>query len=171
MKIRYINIEKYNQKWFRSLSARTKFFYEYMFNKVDNAGFLDIIPDQIELDINLKQNDQEKAIHELHNRIVISDNKDTIYLKDFLEVQKNLPLNHNNKAHLNILRIFADRLRDFKSGIEYFAEVKCHHIKTIKKEKDNERKAVENKEENLLDTLKWLIPSHKSFYQTIEAKS
>lgn len=162
MKNRFIDIEKYNQKWFRDLSARSKFFYEYLHNRVDNAGFLDIIPEQIKLEINLKEDDQQNALEELKDHVILSDDRNTIYFKEFLTIQGNLPLNHHNGAHKNIIKICAERLQGFQNNIEFFAGIRCHHKKVFGSGKD--KQTIENLEESLLDTLKCFSPMNKEYY-------
>jgi hypothetical protein len=108
MSSRYSQTEKWADAWFSQLSPKSKLLFLYFCDNCNIAGFIEIIPKRICIDTGLTSQELDKCLIELSKCFVYSNDNSVIYLRTFLKHQKNLPLNENNKAHLGILKTFAD---------------------------------------------------------------
>ena len=108
MSSRYSQTEKWGDGWFSQLTPKSKLLFIYFCDNCNIAGFIEIIPKRICIDTGLTSQELDKCLIELSKCFVYSNDNSVIYLRTFLKHQKNLPLNENNKAHLGILKTFAD---------------------------------------------------------------
>ena len=103
---RYTHTDKFGADWFIILSKHGKLLYYYLNDICDHAGFYKVGFKHIEMYLELSQQEAEQALKELEDKIVWSDDKIMIWLKDFLEDQANIPLNKYNNAHKGVIRVW-----------------------------------------------------------------
>lgn len=106
MAYRFTNTDKWLDAWFSSLSNIEMLLFLYLCDNCDIAGFIEINIKRWGSDLNTTPNVIKGALKGLERGFIYSNNKDCIYLRNFLKHQKNLPLQDNNKAHIGIIRRF-----------------------------------------------------------------
>jgi hypothetical protein len=115
---RFTQTDKWKDIWFRKLSVESKLLFQYLCDNCDIAGFWEIDFERTAFETGLPLASQmigvfentrpqlktiEGALEGL-NRCYLK-NENTIWIKNFLRHQKNLPLNPENKCHQGILNI------------------------------------------------------------------
>jgi len=116
MAYRFTNTEKWNDAWFCSLSQIDMLLFLYLCDNCDIAGFMEVNYKRWASDLNSSPETISKTLQAINKAIVFSNNKDCIYIINYIKHQKNFPLNENNKAHLGILRRF--ELYSYKFDIQ-----------------------------------------------------
>lgn len=111
MSKRFTETEKWDDKWFRSLTPGSKLLFIFMLDKCDLAGFYEIDPDDIEFRTGLPSEKVLGAIQGLDRGLII--NGDWVWIKNFLKHQKNDSLNPENNAHKHIIRLIAQKIEMF----------------------------------------------------------
>lgn len=95
--------ERWGQKWFRKLPPSTKLFYDYIYDNVDWAGFIEYDVEKAQFETGLSSEEIEGALNELES-LLEGGSKGVIWMCDYIRLQGNFPLSENNKAHINIIR-------------------------------------------------------------------
>ena len=128
---------KYNDSWFAELQANEKLLFYYLIDHVDNAGFYEISFRHLQFHLGFSEEESLGAVKGLSRGLLGADSDvkkgDRIYLKNFLEHQKMLPLNPYNSFHINALRLFSVN-RDFVFKYLFFENMKVMGTK-IKEQK------------------------------------
>ncbi|MFA6973967.1 MAG: hypothetical protein WC238_04510 [Parcubacteria group bacterium] len=106
MAYRYTSTDKWNDAWFSNLSQLQMLLFMYLCDTCDHAGFKEINLKRIASDLSSSADTIKGAMEGLSRSILWSRDGDTIYLRNFLKHQKNLPLNPANNAHKGILDKF-----------------------------------------------------------------
>jgi hypothetical protein len=126
MAYRYTDTDKWNDAWFSELNPLEKLLFNYLCDNCDIAGFLEVIPRKIAVEIKEEKAKIEGALKGLERGLIYSNSGDCLYIRNFLKHQKNLPLNPNNKAHQGIIKRF--ELYSYKfdiKDINLFIEGAC----------------------------------------------
>lgn len=108
---RFTETNKWDDKWFRSLKPAEKLVFNFMCDKCDLAGFYEIDMDDMEFRIGHDESTLSGAIEGLNRGYLRVG--DVVFLKNFLEHQKNLPLNPSNNAHKHIFHCINSKLNEF----------------------------------------------------------
>lgn len=156
MAIRFSNSEKYKDPWFLELPPSGKLLFYFLIDNVDHAGFWEVSLRSIDFFLGLGEKQFEQAEKSLEKVLIYSNDGDTIYFRNFLKHQKNIPLNKYNNAHKSIIEIFRNGIEKFKSNKEFFINIPCCHVL---RNRDGSTKITE---ENLGATLGLNRPSSKS---------
>jgi hypothetical protein len=106
MAYRFTDTEKWEDGWFTSLSQLQMLLFIYLCDNCNNAGFYEIKLKRASSDLNSSPETIQGALEGLHRGLMWSVDGETIYIRNFLKHQKNLPLNPNNNAHRGILDKF-----------------------------------------------------------------
>lgn len=106
MAYRYTDTEKWEDAWFTSLSQLQMLLFIYLCDNCNIAGFYEIKLKRAASDLNSSPETILGALEGLHRGLMWSADGETIYIRNFLRHQKNLPLNPNNNAHKGILDKF-----------------------------------------------------------------
>lgn len=106
MAYRFTNTEKWQDSWFSELKHIQMILFLYLCDNCDIAGFIEVNIKRWAADLSSSKEVIEGALKGLQRGLLYSENCETIYIRNFLKHQKNLPLNENNKAHIGILRRF-----------------------------------------------------------------
>lgn len=113
MAYRFTNTDKWGDSWFYNLSNIERLLFIYLCDNCNIGGFIETNIRKWAFDLKVKEHEIEGALKGLSRGLIYSKNSDTIYLKNFLKHQKNLPLNQKNKAHQGILKRFNENLYKF----------------------------------------------------------
>jgi hypothetical protein len=93
-------------RWFIDLSAHQKLLFVYFCDNCDIAGFMELSLRKLSFDLQLTPEEVKIAIKGIERSYILSKDKKTLFLKNFIKHQKNLPLNLDNKSHIGILKRF-----------------------------------------------------------------
>lgn len=107
---RWFDTDEWKRPWFRGLTSDAKVLLQFIRAWCDNAGFWDIDADDAIHHTGLTKKEAAKAFEAL--KPLYETNGQALWLKYFLFEQRNFPLNENNKAHLEIIRLLGER-QDF----------------------------------------------------------
>jgi len=117
MAYRYTNTDKWDDAWFVKLKPMEKLLFNFLCDKCDIAGFIELNSKTWAVSIGTNLKSIEGALKGLQRGLIYSESNDCIYLRTFLKHQKNLPLNpEKNMAHRGIIKRF--ELYSFKFSIE-----------------------------------------------------
>lgn len=106
MAYRFTNTEKWSDSWFSGLKQIEMLLFIYLCDNCDVAGFTEVNFKRWASDLNSTPDTIEGALKGLQRGIIISNDGECVYLKNFLRHQKNLPLNPNNRVCIGILKRF-----------------------------------------------------------------
>ena len=106
MAYRFTNTEKWKDSWFSNLKQIEMLLFIYLCENCDIAGFIEINYKRWASDLNSSESTIKESIKGLERGLIISNDGECIYLKNFIKHQKNLPLNKNNRAHMGIIKRF-----------------------------------------------------------------
>jgi hypothetical protein len=145
------NSSKLNEEWFLELSKNSKFFYYYLNDKVDIAGFYRVSFPHIELEIKMTEMEAKESLDELaeKNIIIWSDDRKSIWVTNFLQGQNNYPIKPANNCHKGILAVIRIKLKEFSKSVDVFKKLMVEYTKT-----DSDKGEVTIVKVSLLDYLK-----------------
>ena len=101
MSKKFTETEKWNDKWFRSLSPNEKLVFLFLCERCDLAGFYEIDPPDMSHKIGLPEMEILGAVQGLNRGI--DRVGDWVWIINHLKHQRNLPLNEKNNAHKHII--------------------------------------------------------------------
>ena len=120
--------EKWQDPWFRDLSPKSKLLFLWMCDACDWGGFGQVDVGRIVFEAGLKTAEITKAIPDLTDAVQYSDDG-WFWLLDFCAVQKHLPLNKHNNAHLATMKALAAQRLRFPDVVELFPnDVEIEHL-------------------------------------------
>ena len=106
MAYRFTNTDKWKDSWFSNLKQIEMLLFIYLCENCDIAGFIEVNYKRWASDLNSSESTMKESIKGLERGLIISNDGECIYLKNFIKHQKNLPLNENNRAHMGIIKRF-----------------------------------------------------------------
>ncbi len=118
MSKRFTDTGKWTDKWFRKLSVCEKLLFLWLVDNCDNAGFWEVDLELAALQIGMTEGDVLGAWQGLRRAYI--EHGEYVWVKRFIRVQGNCPLNPENNAHKQILALFqehADFGIDFESAM------------------------------------------------------
>lgn len=118
MSKRFTDTTKWTDRWFRKLSIEEKLLFLWLIDNCDNAGFWEVDVELAALQIGVSEDAALGAWQGLSRAYV--QQGDYVWIRRFIRVQGNCPLNPDNNAHKQILSLFqehADFGFDFESAI------------------------------------------------------
>ncbi len=169
--------ERWNQKWYRKLLPSTKLFYDYIYDNVDWAGFIEYDVERVQFETSLSEEEIEGALKDLE-RVMQGASKGVIWLFDYIRLQGNFPLSENNKAHINIIRaldaqehLFGKEksfkeVRGFEGASKPPCNVKYSNSNVIVNKKDKEK--LEAEAEKFDDAYKTEFDKARKLYPGIK---
>ena len=117
--------KKWNDVWFRSLDPKSKLVWNYLCDNCDIAGFYEIDVECISFFTGLNSDDVEGAMKALGRGYEgASKAHSLIFLRNFIKVQKNHPLNPKNSCHKGIIRRLLEKEKEFETVRGYLAPIK-----------------------------------------------
>ncbi len=118
MSKRFTDTTKWTDKWFRKLSVHEKLLFLWLVDNCDNAGFWEVDLELAAQQIGITEAETTGAWQGLCR--AYSTQGEYVWIKRFIRVQGNCPLNPDNNAHKQILSLFqehADFGIDFESAL------------------------------------------------------
>jgi hypothetical protein len=112
MRYIYTNNAKWDDAWFCGLSNDAKILFYYISEKCDNAGFYEINKKVLLVQTNLTEAKSRDCFTEIKKAYIMSNDKSTIWLKNYIKHQRKLPLNSLNKSHIQIIKLIKKNLKD-----------------------------------------------------------
>jgi hypothetical protein len=106
MSYRFTNTDKWDDAWFTSLTQIQMLLFMYLCDNCDIAGFIEVNYKRWATDLNSSPDTILGASEGLGRGLIFAQDKECIFIRNFLRHQKNLPLNENNNAHRGILARF-----------------------------------------------------------------
>lgn len=146
MAYRFTDTGKWSDGWFIELDPTAKLLFMYICDNCDVAGFFEISPRKIAFDTGIDSRGLEGALKGLQKSLIYSYDGTIVFLKNFVKHQKNLPLNHANKAHRGVikrLKLYADKF-DLKLlgealKTDVFSLIEVDYSEEKNKEKNEEK--------------------------------
>jgi len=105
--------ERWGERWYRELDVNAKVLYDYLFDNVDWAGFIELDEAKFAFETGLSVEEISNSIKVLISPL-LGASEGLILIYNFLELQGNLPLNPANNAHKHIITILNKRQKEFK---------------------------------------------------------
>lgn len=118
---RFTDPEKWRDPWFRNLTINAKLVVLYLNDSCDCAGIYTVDHQTIDFQVGISKEEFEKSYLSLNRGYirVITEKTDFIWVKNFIQLQKNLPLNHKVGAHRGIVRSL-HKVRSICPAIDVF---------------------------------------------------
>lgn len=112
MSTRFTNTKKWDDGWFLGLSTHAKLAFWYLTEKCNNVGVYEIHMATFCSNLGITKDELERSIPEINSKYITSNNKKHLWLKNFLEHQKNLPLKVTVRPHQQIIKQLHEYLID-----------------------------------------------------------
>lgn len=135
----YTATNKWDDAWFSELSNDAKILFYYISEKCNNAGFYEINKKIMLVQTNMNEARSRECFTEIKKAYVMSVDKKTVWLKNFIKHQRKLPLKENVSNHrqiINLLKLNSENPDKFPENKDILkllpASVKP--IKEVKKE-------------------------------------
>lgn len=110
---RFSETDKWKDEWFSQLPPLEKLIYLFILDNCDNAGFFNINQRINSFLLGITEAEYLGALKGLNRVLLGSKDGNKYWVKKFLFHQKNLPLNHDNNSHKQIIALI-------NSNCEYF---------------------------------------------------
>jgi hypothetical protein len=110
MKMRFTDIDKWRDPWFRNLSPTQKLVYLYLLDNCDHAGFIEIDAPIVLLYLRLESTYQEEELYTLLDLLspkVIEFKQHIYYIKNFIRFQYKGELKENYNPHKAVFKRLA----------------------------------------------------------------
>lgn len=99
----YTDTRKWEDNWFLYLSNDAKILFYYISEKCNNAGFYEINKKLMLVQTNLTEQRSRECFIELKKAYMMSADKNTIWLRNYIKYQRKLPLKENVTNHRQII--------------------------------------------------------------------
>ena len=103
MGYRWTDTDKWDDKWFRTLSPNAKILFSLLCDKCNRVGVYEIDKPYMMFAIGLGEEELKEAVVMVRKAYVKSKDGKFIFLKNFLKNQRKLPLNNSNNEHKPII--------------------------------------------------------------------
>lgn len=121
MRYIYTATNKWGDNWFLDLSNDAKILFYYISEKCDNAGFLEIHKPTMLVQTKMNEIRLRECFMELKKAYIMSADRHTIFLKNYIKYQRKLPLKEhlsNHKQIINILKLNLENPDKFPNNKE-----------------------------------------------------
>ncbi|MDD3375197.1 MAG: hypothetical protein PHY73_05695 [Candidatus Omnitrophica bacterium] len=114
MKRRFTDTDKWESGWFADLPAPTKLVYLYLIERADLGGFIELREKHISYMTGLSLEEIKQALKDLKVHYICSnDNSGLVWIKDYLFIQSNIPLQLSNPAHKGAMKYIEQHINKF----------------------------------------------------------
>ena len=153
---RFTETDKWKDRWFRKLQPAEKLLWVYALDTCDNAGFFELDTEMASFVTGMKEVHILGANKGLKRGLLGADKNDHLfYIKNFLRHQGNLPLNPENNAHRQIIRILEERKGEFLKEETFFRGLLAPLYSKGNSKGIGKKKAGRGKEDYSLDFEEW----------------
>lgn len=137
----YTSTGKWEDTWFSDLSNDAKILFYYISEKCNNAGFYEINKKLMLVQTNMNEARSRECFTEIKKAYVMSADRKTVWLKNFIKYQRKLPLKENVSNHkqiINFLKLNLENTDKFPKNQEIIdlLPISIQPKKIIKVEKD-----------------------------------
>jgi hypothetical protein len=108
----YTDTRKWEDNWFLYLSNDAKILFYYISEKCNNAGFYEINKKLMLVQTNLTETRSRECFIELKKAYMMSADKNTIWLRNYIKYQRKLPLKENVTNHRQIINFLKINLEN-----------------------------------------------------------
>jgi hypothetical protein len=121
MAYRFTDTEKWKDRWFLELKPVEKLLFYFIVDNCNIAGFIEVNKRIWAAQLNTDMKQIEGALKGLQRGLIYSKCGTVLYVRNFIKHQKNYPINPDNKAHVGILKAFANytELFEIQSIIDF----------------------------------------------------
>lgn len=138
MGYRFTDQNKWHKdKWFRKLKPNEKLAFLYIIDNCDIAGFYEIDLGMMSYTIGLSESTLEGAIEGLSKKVCFGENWEWLWVRNFIKVQKNLPINPKNNAHKGIINCFKSHANKFEDCDKFTSFLRTHDLDEVIKSSSN----------------------------------
>lgn len=106
--------DKWGELWWLNLPPDAKFLWQFLSDRCNDAGFFEIHFPSLIASTGMTEAELKKALNNLKDHYVHTEDKSVLWLKGFLREQRKLPLNPANNEHKAIVSILDEYLPRFK---------------------------------------------------------
>ena len=137
----YTSTGKWEDTWFSDLSNDAKILFYYISEKCNNAGFYEINKKLMLVQTNMNEARSRECFTEIKKAYIMSADRKTVWLKNFIKYQRKLPLKENVSNHkqiINFLKLNLENTDKFPKNQEIIdlLPISIQPKKIIKVEKD-----------------------------------
>jgi len=118
MSYRFTDSEKWRKPRFRGFTPEVKLIYLYILDNCDLAGFMEVDNESISFHTGLLLDQIQSCMDILKDKEILSGDG-WWFVKNFIKMQKNHPLNPKNHAHKNIIRNLKDKRCHFNNNDDF----------------------------------------------------
>lgn len=119
MSKRFSETDKWKDEWFSQLKPIEKLIYLFILDNCDNAGFFSLNQRINSFLLGITESEYLGAINGLNRVLIKSKDNNKYWVKKFLFHQKNLPLNHENNSHKQIISLINSNCENFDYDFTY----------------------------------------------------
>jgi hypothetical protein len=142
MNDRYSIVGRWEDVWYTELSPHSKLLFDYLCDKCDDSGFLEVHYQLIELQTKLNREEIKKSLIELKKQL-ITDKKQKLWVKGHLFWQRKLPLIEGNSDSDWIITKLKFNLPKFNDAPEIKKILECVVKTEIKKKQKSDKNTKE----------------------------
>lgn len=113
MATRFTETDKWVDSWFSGLSLKSKLLFLFLCDNCNLAGVIEVNKRLWEAHTALTTDEINSSMVELEKCYILSEDGESLFLKNFIKHQKNLPINKKNKAHIKILDLWNNSRHKF----------------------------------------------------------
>lgn len=108
----YTSTAKWDDAWFSELSNDAKVLFYYISEKCNNAGFYEINKKTLLVQTNMNDVRLRECFIEIKKAYIMSSDKTTLWLKNYLKHQRKLPLKDSISNHRQIINMLKLKVED-----------------------------------------------------------
>ena len=140
----YTATNKWDDAWFSDLSNDAKILFYYISEKCNNAGFYEINKKIMLVQINMNEARSRECFTEIKKAYVMSADRKTVWLKNYIKHQRKLPLKENVSNHKQIINFLKMNLEDTEKfpNNKDIIELLPNFIKPVKEVKIEKEKEI-----------------------------
>jgi hypothetical protein len=157
---RYSIVQRWEDVWYMDLSPHTKLLFDYICDRCDESGTIEVNYSLWELHTKLKKEDIRNSLLELQKQL-ISDKKQKLWVKGHLFWQRKLPLIEGNPESDWIITKLKLNLAKFNDA----PEIKKILEAVVKLEIKKKQKSDKNKKDLLDSSLTLVDESFKNCFE------
>lgn len=178
---RLTSTNKWDDTWYADLSNDSKILLSYIVDRCDNAGFFEINKKLLRANISVTEERLRECFIEIKKAYIMSVDKKTIWIRNFLKHQRKLPLNGNSKIYSQIIKNLRQNIIDvnrFPKNKEISSLLPVEFLPIQKKKDSDSEKEERFKKPTLEEVVEYMkikeLPNYeseaKSFYNFYESK-
>lgn len=124
---RLVYTARWSDKWYLSISNNAKLLFDYICDNCNNAGVYEWNAPLIMFSLRVSNDELDELLKEIDKKVIISSDKEFIFIKNFLKHQNKLPLRKHVAPHREIVQLLLRVLPRFQpnSDIQKLIPSEC----------------------------------------------